>query len=126
LSKNVTSEPIRLALATTDTQLAERLGALLAGVPGLRLVGPGETADASVVLATAAEPVIDGEVLLTPRELEVLTLLAEGASNKTIARRLGISVHTAKFHVGSLLDKLDAVGRTDALAHAARLGVINL
>ena len=126
MSKNVTSEPIRLALATTDTQLAERLGALLAGVPGLRLVGPGETADASVVLATAAEPVIDGEVLLTPRELEVLTLLAEGASNKTIARRLGISVHTAKFHVGSLLDKLDAVGRTDALAHAARLGVINL
>jgi DNA-binding CsgD family transcriptional regulator len=126
LSKNVTSEPIRLALATTDTQLAERLGALLACVPGLRLVGPGETADASVVLATAPEPVIDGEVLLTPRELEVLTLLAEGASNKTIARRLGISVHTAKFHVGSLLDKLDAVGRTDALAHAARLGVINL
>jgi DNA-binding CsgD family transcriptional regulator len=126
LSKNVTSEPIRLALATTDTQLAERLGALLAGVPGLRLVGPGETADASVVLATAPEPVIDGEVLLTPRELEVLALLAEGASNKTIARRLGISVHTAKFHVGSLLDKLDAVGRTDALAHAARLGVINL
>jgi DNA-binding CsgD family transcriptional regulator len=77
-------------------------------------------------VVTAAEPVIDGEVLLTPRELEVLTLLAEGASNKTIARRLGISVHTAKFHVGSLLDKLDAVGRTDALAHAARLGVINL
>jgi DNA-binding CsgD family transcriptional regulator len=93
-------------------------------VPGLRLVGPGETADASVV--TAAEPILNGEVLLTPRELEVLTLLAEGASNKTIARRLGISVHTAKSHVGSLLDKLDAVGRTDALAHAARLGVINL
>ena len=117
-------KPIRLALSVADTQLAERLGALLAGVPGLRLVGPGETADASVV--TAAEPILNGEVLLTPRELEVLTLLAEGASNKTIARRLGISVHTAKFHVGSLLDKLDAVGRTDALAHAARLGVINL
>jgi len=63
---------------------------------------------------------------LMPRELEVLTLLAEGASNKTIARRLGISVHTAKFHVGSLLDKLDAVGRTDALAQAARRGVIEL
>jgi DNA-binding CsgD family transcriptional regulator len=77
-------------------------------------------------VVTAAEPILNGEVLLTPRELEVLTLLAEGASNKTIARRLGISVHTAKFHVGSLLDKLDAVGRTDALAHAARLGVINL
>jgi DNA-binding CsgD family transcriptional regulator len=59
---------------------------------------------------------------LTPRELEVLALLAEGASNKVIARRLGISVHTAKFHVASLLDKPDAVGRTDAVAHAARRG----
>ena len=43
-----------------------------------------------------------------------------------IARQLGISVHTAKFHVRSLLDKLDAVGRTDAVAHAVRIGVINL
>ena len=63
---------------------------------------------------------------LTPREIEVLNLMAEGASNKTIARRLEISVHTVKFHVGSLLDKLDAAGRTDAVAQAARLGVINL
>jgi DNA-binding CsgD family transcriptional regulator len=126
LNENVASKPIRLALAVGDSQLADQLAALLAGVPGLNLVAPGETADATVVLATAAPPVIDGEVLLTPREFEVLALLAEGASNKTIARRLGISVHTAKFHVGSLLDKLDAVGRTEALAHAARLGVINL
>jgi DNA-binding CsgD family transcriptional regulator len=126
LSENVASKPIRLALAVADSQLADRLGALLAGVPGLQLVAPGETADATVVLATGAGPMVDRQVLLTPRELEVLALLAEGASNKTIARRLGISVHTAKFHVGSLLDKLDAVGRTDALAHAARLGVINL
>ena len=59
-------------------------------------------------------------------ELQVLAPLAEGESNKVIARRLGISVHTAKFHVGSLLDKLDAIGRTDAVAHAARRGVINL
>ena len=55
-----------------------------------------------------------------------MVLMAEGASNKAIARRLGISVHTAKFHVGSLLDKLDATGRTDAVAHAARRGVIHL
>jgi DNA-binding CsgD family transcriptional regulator len=66
------------------------------------------------------------EAALTPRENEVLALLAEGASNKIIARRLGISVHTAKFHVGRLLDKLDATGRTDAVAHAARRGVIHL
>ena len=55
-----------------------------------------------------------------------LALMAEGASNKMIARQLGISVHTVKFHVGSLLDKLDATGRTDAVAHAARRGVIHL
>jgi DNA-binding CsgD family transcriptional regulator len=79
-----------------------------------------------VVPSTAVSPSADGDVPLTPRELEVLALLAEGASNKVIARRLGISVHTAKFHVASLLDKLDAVGRTDAVAHAARRGVINL
>lgn len=56
----------------------------------------------------------------------MLGLLADGASNKLIARRLGISVHTAKFHVRSLTDKLDATGRTDAVTHAARLGVIHL
>jgi DNA-binding CsgD family transcriptional regulator len=78
------------------------------------------------VLPAGRSPQADVEVPLTARELEVLALLAEGASNKMIARRLGISVHTAKFHVGSLLDKLDAVGRTDAVAHAARLGVIHL
>jgi DNA-binding CsgD family transcriptional regulator len=89
-------------------------------------VGPTEAADAVVVPSTAVTASPDGDVPLTPRELEVLALLAEGASNKVIARRLGISVHTAKFHVASLLDKLDAVGRIDAVTHAARRGVINL
>ena len=93
--------------------MADRLAALLAGVPGLRLVGATEAADAAVVTSTDVSPPADDDVPLTPRELEVLALLAEGASNKVIARRLGISIHTAKFHVASLLDKLDAVGRTD-------------
>jgi DNA-binding CsgD family transcriptional regulator len=125
LSKDAAPSPIRLALAIDDPVLADRLAAMLVGVPGLRLVGPTEAPDAVVVPSTvSASP--DGDVPLTPRELEVLALLAEGASNKMIARRLGISVHTAKFHVASLLDKLDAVGRTDAVAHAARRGVINL
>jgi DNA-binding CsgD family transcriptional regulator len=126
LSGGTAHDAIRLAIAIADAALADRLAALLAGVPGLRLVGAHETADAAVVLPTTAAPAADDDVPLTPRELEVLVLLAEGASNKMIARRLGISVHTAKFHVGSLLDKLDAVGRTDAVAHAARLGVIHL
>ena len=126
MSETIAPNAVRLALALADAALADRLAALLTGVPGLRLVSGKETADAVVVLPTDPSPAANGAVPLTPRELEVLTLLAEGASNKMIAQRLGISVHTAKFHVGSLLDKLDAVGRTDAVAHAARLGVINL
>ena len=117
--------PIRLALNIEDQALADRLTALLANVPGLRLVDA-ESADVALVLSNVVSAPADGDVLLTPRELEVLTLLAEGMSNKAIARRLGISVHTAKFHVGALIDKLDAVGRTDVVAHAARRGVIHL
>lgn len=63
---------------------------------------------------------------LTPREDEVLQLLAEGRSNKSIAARLGISEHTAKFHVNAILGKLGASTRTEALAHAARLGLVLL
>ena len=115
--------PLRLALNIDDRALADRLANLLANVPGLQLVGASEPAD--VTLALSGSPSED-DVPLTPRELEVLALLAEGLSNKAIARRLGISVHTAKFHVGALMDKLDAVGRTDAVAHAVRRGVIHL
>jgi DNA-binding CsgD family transcriptional regulator len=126
LSDDAIPEPIRLALNITDPTLADRLAALLANLPGLQLVEGTGAADALVVLPTAAPSEPEGDLQLTPREQEVLRLLAEGASNKMIAQRLGISVHTAKFHVGSLIDKLDAIGRTDAVAHAARLGVINL
>lgn len=126
MSEQDTLDPIRLRVDIADAVLADRLTALLAAVPGLRVVGPSETADVTLVPPATAAALRDGEIPLSHRELEVLALLAEGASNKEIARRLGISVHTAKFHVGSLLDKLDAVGRTDAVAHAARRGVINL
>ena len=61
---------------------------------------------------------------LTPREKEVLALLANGASNKHIARALDISVHTAKFHVAALLAKLQARNRTDAIAIAMREGLL--
>ena len=57
--------------------------------------------------------------LLTKRELEVLTAMADGASNKVIARRLGISFHTVKFHVAAVLTKLDADSRTEAVMKAA-------
>jgi DNA-binding CsgD family transcriptional regulator len=61
----------------------------------------------------------DGHALLTPRELEVLTALAEGLTNKAIARRLNISLHTVKFHVESLFRKLGARTRTEAVAKAS-------
>ena len=63
---------------------------------------------------------------LTPRELEVLAAMADGASNKAIARRLGISFHTAKFHVAAILDKLNADSRTEAVMRAAQLGLVML
>jgi DNA-binding CsgD family transcriptional regulator len=113
-----------LSLEIDDPVLADRLATLLGNVAGLRLAAPGELAAATVV---ARDPRgMPDDIALTQRELDVLALMAEGSSNKMIARQLGISVHTVKFHVGSLLDKLDATGRTDAVAHAARRGVIDL
>ena len=115
---------IVLSLEIDDPALADRLAKLLGSVAGLRLAAPGETATATIV---ARDPgTMPEDIALTQRELDVLALMAEGASNKMIARQLNISVHTVKFHVGSLLDKLDATGRTDAVAHAARRGVIEL
>ena len=63
---------------------------------------------------------------LTPRELEVLSAMADGASNKAIARRFGISFHTAKFHVAAILAKLDADSRTEAVTKAAQWGLVML
>ena len=125
MTKEGPPEPVVIAIEIDDPALADRMTALLVDVPGLRLARAGDKADA-VLGSPPATTTYDPITGLTPREIEVLNLLAEGASNKTIARRLEISVHTVKFHVGSLLDNLDAAGRTDAVAQAARLGVINL
>ncbi|MFN8637944.1 MAG: LuxR C-terminal-related transcriptional regulator [Dehalococcoidia bacterium] len=67
----------------------------------------------------------DGPVL-TAREREVLALVALGMTNRAIALRLGISEHTAKFHVGALLAKLEVQSRAEAVSVAARLGVLSL
>ena len=63
---------------------------------------------------------------LTPREREVLQLLAEGSSNRAIAQALNISEHTVKFHVNAIMSKLDAQSRTEAVVRATRLGLILL
>ena len=124
MTSEVASEPIVLAITVDDPILADRLTAVLSDVPGLRLARVNEVGDVAVVSSQREAP--EQDAALTPREIQVLSLLAEGASNKSIARRLGISVHTVKFHVASLLDKFEAIGRTDAVAHALRLGVIEL
>jgi len=115
-----------VAIEISDPAVADRLASLLGRVTGIRLAAPGEAAAVALVSREAQSLLEPADIELTPRERDVLVLMAEGASNKAIARQLGISVHTAKFHVGSLLDKLDATGRTDAVAHAARRGVIHL
>ena len=77
----------------------------------------------------AAEPSnrdADGNPRLTAREVEVLAAMADGASNKEIARRLNISFHTVKFHVAAILDKLEADSRTEAVVKASQLGIVML
>jgi DNA-binding NarL/FixJ family response regulator len=110
-----------LLLRNTDTEKLQ--AALLAVSQGLVALDP--------ALTTAALPSPETEPprlaeALTPRELEVLQLLAEGLANKTIARRLDISDHTVKFHVNAILSKLGAQSRTDAVVRATRLGLILL
>jgi DNA-binding CsgD family transcriptional regulator len=122
------SEPDALVITidVDDLALTDRLIALLGEAKGIRLAAPGEAATLAVVSRPQRKRGGADEFGLTPRERDVLTLMAEGASNKQIAKQLKISVHTAKFHVASVLEKLDATGRTDAVAHAARIGVIHL
>jgi DNA-binding NarL/FixJ family response regulator len=66
------------------------------------------------------------EINLTPREREILALLSEGYSNKQMARSLGLSDHTVKFHVSSILGKLGANGRADAVSKGLRWGLVVL
>jgi two-component system nitrate/nitrite response regulator NarL len=102
----------------------DRLAAALRAVhAGLLVLDDGLAAQAlrppPSAIPTLLEP-------LTPRESEVLQLLAQGLANKAIAERLGISDHTAKFHVNAILGKLGAKSRTEAIVQAARLGLVIL
>jgi DNA-binding CsgD family transcriptional regulator len=126
LSDPPARDRLRIAIEVADPALADRIASVLADVDGLELVGKDDEPTALIVAARGPATSGDADIALTVRELEVLALLAEGASNKLIARRLGISANTAKYHVASLLEKLDAVSRTDAVAQAARIGVLQL
>jgi DNA-binding NarL/FixJ family response regulator len=104
----------------TAEELAAAIGAAKTGLVVLHpdaLHGP--------AAARAAER-RDRTPTLTPRELEILEMLAEGISNRTIAARLGISSQTVKFHVASILAKLGAASRTEAVTFGVRQGLIAL
>jgi two-component system nitrate/nitrite response regulator NarL len=109
--------------ASVDT-LTAALGALARGL----LTVHGALAEAAFSRSFSLSHSGEAENVesLTPREAEVLTLIAEGLPNKTIASRLSISEHTVKFHVNAILTKLGAQSRTEAVVRATRLGLIAL
>jgi two-component system nitrate/nitrite response regulator NarL len=119
----------------TETWIAGARGLLLRSaspdnlVAALNAVAQGlvvlDTTLGAVLLSTRDRVPAPSEEL-TARELQVLQALAEGLPNKAIALRLGISEHTIKFHVNSILSKLGAQSRTDAVVRASRLGLIIL
>lgn len=98
----------------------------------LRSIEPALVLSAAALVAAGHRIEPDGRgssldsagVRLSGREQQVTELLVEGASNKVIARELDISVHTAKFHVAAVLDKLGARNRADAVAIALREGLV--
>ena len=106
-----------------DSPVAAVLAALAATSQGMVVLDP-SLAPSVRLPATGSSAHPAGE--LTPREHEVLQLLAEGLPNKAIAGRLVISEHTVKFHVNSILGKLDAQSRTEAVTRATRLGLLIL
>jgi two-component system nitrate/nitrite response regulator NarL len=97
------------------------LAAMQAVACGLAVFDP--VLAGAVPLARSADSPVES---LTPREADVLRLLAEGLPNKTIAHRLDISEHTVKFHINAILGKLGAPSRTAAVVQAIRLGLITV
>jgi NarL family two-component system response regulator YdfI len=111
------------AMLPHDAASGEIVAAIHAAANGLAAVDPRDLEGwiAGPVAAPQAEA---GP--LTPREIEVLAMMAEGAANKTIAWKLNISEHTAKFHVASILGKLNAGTRAEAVALGMKRGLILL
>ena len=106
-----------------DTAADRLVAALQAVARGLIVIDPSLTATLLPNLPGNPPPLSEA---LTPRELDVLQLLAEGLPNKGIARRLNISDHTVKFHVNAIMSKLSAQSRTEAVVRATQLGLILL
>jgi two-component system, NarL family, response regulator YdfI len=107
-----------------DATAEELVAAVAATMAGLVVLHPAAVI-ARPVAGTGSRRVSEGTGL-TPRELEILEMMAEGMSNRRIAVRLGISGYTVKFHVASVLGKLGAATRTEAVTLGVRQGLISL
>jgi two-component system nitrate/nitrite response regulator NarL len=99
------------------------LAAVLAVAQGLAPIEP-QLQESMMPHRALDKSTLDEE--LTPRELEVLQLLAEGLSNKAMAQQLGISDHTVKFHLNAIMSKLGVQSRTAAVVRATRMGLVVL
>ncbi|MCI0435151.1 MAG: response regulator transcription factor [Gemmatimonadetes bacterium] len=113
------------ALLPLDAHPEEIVAAIRAVAAGL-VVLPDDIAEQLLDALPAVTRAADTSDPLSPREAEILGMLAEGLGNKTIAARLGISSHTVKAHISSLFAKLGASSRAEAVAIGARLGRIIL
>jgi DNA-binding NarL/FixJ family response regulator len=112
------------AVLPRDATPEEIVAALRAAYAGLIVLDAQTRSRLALPAAERREPAATEYPLLTGRELQVLELIAQGLPNKSIAVTLGISEHTVKFHVGSLLTKLNAASRSEALAHAIQAGLL--
>jgi len=111
------------ALLPRDAAAPTILAAVEAAANGLAVIDPQEL-ESLLGSPSPAETGDSGGAALTPRETEVLRMLADGAANKEIAWKLAISEHTVKFHVASVMGKLNASSRTEAVTRGLRRGLI--
>ncbi len=114
------------AVLPRDAASGEILAAIDAVVAGLVVLHPEALGPRPRREAWPARVAADPAQPLTAREIEVLAMLAEGLGNKIIAARLGISSHTAKYHVASILAKLGAGSRTEAVTIGMRRGLVTI
>jgi DNA-binding NarL/FixJ family response regulator len=110
-----------LGLLPREAATASLVAALQAAALGLMVLDPGLAAGGRLPGAALTPRPLEA---LTPRESEVLQLLAEGLTNRAIALELEISEHTVKFHVNAILGKLGAQSRTEAVVRAVQAGLV--
>lgn len=127
LPGNALSSRYAGGVISPDAEAGAVVAAIHAVHEGLYVLDP----NVSQIDVSAQDPAEMDEMeaaatMLSPREREVLELVAAGLPNKAIARSLGISDHTVKFHVSSVLTKLDAGSRTEAVTLATRQGILSL